>query len=284
MPKKIVAVDSQRLDGMQFCSFFYNTKFNRNLVPSQVPEYLERGGLIHEMLSTYYKLKKYRQRWGQNKKTYADIIDSCINVGRYFGNKMQLDVAEVLYTIEIFKQYTSYWENDDWNNIVSVERVGSKVLFEDDDIIILYEGKIDLVLKIGNELIPIDHKHSGSRRDPNQLANQFKGYCWLLGTNNCIVNEIGFQKTVDAKDKFRRHTISYSDNIISEWINNTVLWIKHQLGLEELGLAPRNYTSCDKYSGCDYKHICLSDPGEFREFKLHKDFVERIWDVGGKHL
>lgn len=299
--QKIIAADSQRLDAIQSCAYMFDLKFNNSSVPATPADYLERGGLLHEMLSTYYKLRQRRSRWQQNGKNHADIVESCIVAGRHFGVKTQLDIAEVEYTIEIFMQYTDFWENDGWDNecIVGVEEVGSKVLYESEDLIILYEAKMDLITNLSGRINPTDHKHSKSRRDPNQLANQFKGYCWFLsndpiecekgyklytGCNNITINEVGFQKTVKPVDKFRRHVLSFSDAILKEWVINSVYWLKQALIWEEEGFFPQNFTSCDKYSGCDYKHVCTKDPGEYRDFILRKDFVKRIWDVGEKHL
>jgi len=197
---------------------------------------------------------------------------------------MQLDIAEVEETIHIFGQYTDHWENDGWDNIIDVEAVGSKKIYEDDNLIILYEVKIDLIPEIGGMKIPVDHKHSSSRRDPNELSNQFKGYCWFLGSNNLIVNEIGFQKTVKPVDKFRRHVLSFPHAIIEEWKENTIFWVKMQLHYDEANTHPRNYTSCDKFSGCELKAVCKAEPGDLRNHKLSQGFKERVWDVGKEHL
>lgn len=284
MPKQIVAIDSQRLDAMQNCAFYYDTKFNKSLVSINTPHYIERGSLIHEMLAVYYNLRKHRSRWMQNGKTYRDIVNSCIIAGRHKANKMQLALAEVEETISVFQQYVDHWENDGWDNILGVENVGSKVLWEDDDLIILYEVKIDLILRISSMIIPIDHKSLSSRRDPNELSNQFKGYCWFVGGHNLIVNEIGFQKTVKPVDKFRRHTLSFPQAIIEEWIENTVFWVKQSLSLQLAKIAPRNYTSCDKFSGCEMKRICIAEPGDLREYRIREGYKERVWDVGANHL
>lgn len=285
MPDKIiVAIDSQRLEAMQSCMMFYDYRFNKSLVPINTPDYLERGSLIHHMLAQFYKMRKYQSRWYINGKSYRDIVDICIRVGRSEALSLGLDIAEVEDVIEVFKQYTDLWENDSWTDIVGVEQTSAKVLYDSDSLTILYEAKMDLVLRIGGNITAIDHKHSKSRRDPNQLSNQFKGYCWSLGNNNLIVNEIGFQKTIKPVEKFRRHMLSFPDSIIEEWKRNTIFWVKFTLGCTDSGIYPRNFSSCDKFSGCDFRHICSAEPGDLREFRLRKDFKEKVWDVGGKHL
>lgn len=286
--KRIVAIDSQKLDAAQSCMYMYKLRFGSGidqagLQPLVTPDYFERGGLLHDMLEQYYKLKRYRANWFKNHKAHSDIVRISTDVGRYKAAKMSIDVAEVETVIETFRQYTEHWENDGWFNIVAVENVGSKVLYEDKDLVIIYEMKVDLVLNVEGVLVPVDHKSAKSRRDPNQLSNQFKGYCWGLGVNNLIVNEIGFQKTLKPQDKFRRHTISYSASQIDEWVENSVAWIKYAINCIETETFLKNYTSCDKYSGCLFKSICEADP-LVRDYKIKTLFESKHWDVGAQHL
>ena len=286
MSKKIVAVDSQKLEAIQSCMYQYKLKFGSSGSPGSqplvTPDYFERGGLLHVMLEAYYKMKRYKSRWQMNKHTHADIIDICVHTGRTFAGKMNLDIAEIETVIGTFMSYTEFWENDGWTNIESVERVGSKLLYDSSDLAILYEFKIDLILS-GRQRLPVDHKSSKSRRDPNYLANQFKGYCFGLDCNTLIVNEICFQKTLPPKDKFRRHTLNYSDALLREWKEQTIWWIVNAISLIEKESYPMNLTSCDKYSGCIFKELCKSDP-EVREYKFKTLFEDRTWDVGLEHL
>jgi len=283
--KRIVAVDSQKLDAIQSCMFLFKLRFGSSendftgSQPLITPDYFERGGLLHDMLEQYYKLKRYRDRWQRNNTTHSDVVRISTDIGRHKAARMHLDIAEVEKVIDTFRQYTDHWENDSWNNVVATESVGSKVLYEDDDLIIVYEVKMDLILDISGVLVPVDHKTASARRDPNALSNQFKGYCWFLGVHNLIVNEIGFQKTLKPVEKFRRHTLRFSANTIQEWVNNTVWWVRFAMGMIDAETFPKNFTSCDKYSGCAFKEICLADP-EVQNYKLQSLFEEKKWDIG----
>ena len=281
--KRIIALDSQKLEAIQSCMYMLKLRFGSSLTsglqPLQTPDYFERGGLLHDMLESYYKIKKHRSRWMQNRKTHDDVVRSCITIGRYKAIKMTLDIAEIETVIDTFKQYTDHWENDSWFSVVAIEQVASRVLYDSQDLTILYEGKIDLILNINGQITPVDHKSAKSRRDPNYLANQFKGYCFLLGVNNIIVNEIGFQKTVKPVEKFRRHTLSYSESSLKEWQENSIWWIINAVGLIEKEQYPKNYTSCDKYSGCIFKPVCVSDP-EVRDYKIQQLYELKHWDIG----
>lgn len=281
--KQIYVIDSQILNTIQDCARKTNLSFgSRSLEPVVKPDYFEKGDLLHQMLAQYYKLRKNRQNWSKNNKTHADIVQICIKVGRLAAVSMSLEVDVVEEVINAFWQYCTYTANDGWDNIVSIEEVASKILYEDDAIIILYQGKIDLSISITNcNLLPVDHKSSSRRGKPHHLSNQFQGYCWLLGVNNIIINKIGFQKTLKDNEKFERHTLSYSPDLLEEWRENSIFWIRQYISYTEANYFPTNYTSCDKYSGCIFEQTCRQSK-EVREYKLTQLFTERKekWDVG----
>jgi hypothetical protein len=281
--KKIFVVDSQILNTAQECERKANWTFGVNLEPLTKPSYFEKGDLIHQILSAYYNMRKYRSRWHLNNKTHADIVHSCVIIGRRAAIQMNLDIEDVEEVIHTFCEYATYRAADGWDNVVAVEEVGSKILYEDEQMLILYQFKIDLVLNLMNcNLMPVDHKSSSRRTRANEMSNQFKGYCWGLGVNNIIVNKIGFQKTLKPSEKFTYETISYQPDIISEWIEISTYYLKRYIRHSETGFFPPNFTSCDKYSGCLFREICNKAPSG-REYKLAQLFQERRhWDVGAQ--
>lgn len=282
MEKRIIVVDSQKLNGMQECMRKFKYSFATHLEPVSKPDYFERGDLQHKMLQVYYNMRKHRLRWTVNNKTHADIVQACVIAGRHHALKMQIDMDEVETGIKTFMQYAGHFADDGWNDIKAVEQVGSRILYEDDELIILYEVKIDLIIGIpGIPILPVDHKSGSQRREPSDLSNQFMGYCWFLGVNNIMINKIGFQKTLPPKDKFQRYLLSYTSNRLLEWQAEAAWWIKQGLDFMDRGVWPRNLTSCDKYSGCIYKNVCAADP-IVRESKLLQLFETRTksWDVG----
>lgn len=282
--KKIVVIDSQILNTVQECSRKADYSFNKSLEPIVKPDYFEKGDLLHQMLAQYYKLRKHRNSWSTNHKTHADIVEICIKVGRLAAIKMSLDIDTVEEVIDTFTQYCTHRVNDGWDQILFVEEVAAKILYESDNLIILYQGKLDLGISIQNcPILPVDHKSSSRRGKPSYHSNQFKGYCWLLGVNNIFINKIGFQRTLKPEEKFERHLMSYDPEVLEEWRQNSIYWILKYLRESEEGHFPPNYTSCDKYSGCVFSNVCMRT-AESREYKLIQLFKEREekWDPGKK--
>ncbi len=278
--QRIFVLDSQKLDSIQSCHFHYRLKHEEHYRRNDVPIYLERGSLIHHMIAVYYSCKMEPNPLYD--KSHSEIVQYAVDAGRELALEMKsLDISELERTIEVFLEYTDFWEND---GLVPtfVEKVGTTILHESPELIIAYEVKIDLGIQCGKSIIPVDHKHAQQRRDPNDMSNQFIGYCFYLGSNNIIINEIGFQKTLKASEKFRRHTLSYSDSQIQEWKQDTIDSVLNYIGLAEQGRYIKNRTSCDKYSGCEFREVCRRDPS-IRDVKLNELYhVDEVWDVGSK--
>ena len=277
--KRIFAIDSQKLTTIQYCARKYNFFFNRNLKPLSPASYFERGSLVHKMLAHYYILKKNRVHWHPRGYSHEDIIEICLRIGRHFGAKMELPVAEVERTLEVFTEYCAFYEHEGWQ-VLAVEQVASKVIYEDEETIFIYDAKPDLIVRASNlPLLLVDHKHVKSNRAVCEMSNQFMGYCWILGANNICVNSVGFQKTLPMNKKFLRHIISYSQGVIDDWVENTIWWMRMIEHFTSSGQWPAYLASCDKFDGCIFQEICLTDPF-VREIKMHRQFdVAETWDV-----
>lgn len=279
---KIYVVDSQILNTASSCQRQAHYTFDKNLEPIIKPDYFEKGDMLHQMLAEYYKLRKHKSRWQQNNKSHLDIINICINIGRRAAVKMTLKIETIEEVVNTFTEYATHFINDGWDNVIAVEQVASKILYQDDLMTILYQGKLDLVISMPQiPILPIDHKSSSRRGTPNYLSNQFQGYCWLLNVNNIIINKIGFQTSLKPAEKFERPIMSYSPPTLEEWQQQAIYWIKKYIADGEIGFYPPNYTSCDKYAGCIFQKVCARTE-DARDFKLATLFQEKSekWDVG----
>lgn len=287
---KTLNIDSQMLNSIQNCARKTQYSFVYNLQPLEKEEALEKGDLMHKMLEVYYSLKLDE---GANMDSplwlelmnNADIrpaktnaVEIGVDAGIYFASQMAIPAEISEEVIEQFKAYCEFYRHDDWHPI-SVEEVGSKIMYESEDLRIVYSFKVDLIAEKGNIIAPFDHKTSKQRKEPSSLSNQFIGYCYALGTNTIIVNKIGFQKTLKPAERFQRYVLSIDNARIEEWAENSIFWIIQYARYMEKDIFPMNLTSCDKYNGCIFRRICETDR-ENRGWKLERDFktVEQ-WDV-----
>jgi hypothetical protein len=295
--KRILSLDSQILNSIQLCARHTRYRFVDCLEQPEKPEALERGSLMHDILEAYYALtgkcfnpeselgKFVVEKFGairlhdeMNKATKDTAAVFASEIGRARSVACNLDIQECDEVIYQFSEYHKYYRHDGWLPL-AVEEVGSKLLFEDDDIKIIYNFKIDLIAEQGNKIIPWDHKTSSRRQDPSSLSNQFMGYAFGVNSLNVLVNKIGFQKTLAPGERFQRDILTYSKQRLEEWVNNTIYWARMLDFSLNAKHYPMNLTSCDKFRGCMYQNLCKRDEA-LRELIAERDYKTGTdWDV-----
>lgn len=184
------------------------------------------------------------------------------------------------WVLDTCDQYHRFYSNDHWIPL-EVEVVKGKVLYEDDEIRVLWKAKLDLLSDTNQGIFPVDHKTMKMRRETNSMNNQFMGQCLVTGTRQVIINKIGFQQSLKAEEKFERKPIGYSAPRLIEWQSETLpYYAKLLIMYAETGHFPPNFNHCEgKYGNCAfYKDVCSADPG-MREENIKQHFiVGPIWN------
>lgn len=187
------------------------------------------------------------------------------------------------WALETCEQYFDYYKNDFWIPL-EVEVTKGEVLYEDDEIRILWKAKFDCITDTNQGIFPMDRKTMKQRRDTVSLNNQFMGQCLLAKAPQIIIDKIGFQSTLEPKEKFSRVFVPYTADRLIEW-QSVILpyYAKLMLMYDETGYWPPNFTHCEnKYGMCTYKEVCEVNPN-LREDELKIHFkVGRKWDIGGE--
>ena len=176
------------------------------------------------------------------------------------------------YALDICQQYADFYKNDFWVTL-DTEVVKSKILYQDDEIRILFKSKLDWIVDTNNGIYPCDHKTMKQNRDTLSLNNQFMGQCLQLDTTKVIINKVGLQKTLKPEEKFKRVIISYSSDRLLEWQSEILpYWCKQFLIWTEGEYYPPNYGSCEtKFGKCEFYNVCESNPN-MREEELRNTF------------
>lgn len=183
------------------------------------------------------------------------------------------------YVLQTCEQYFEHHKNDYWIPL-EVETVKREVLYEDDDIRIMWKAKLDLTVDTNQGIYPVDHKTMKQRRETKSLNNQFIGQCLMMKTRNVIINKIGFQTSLKPEEKFTRSVISYSSDRLMEWQSEILpYWAYQLIQYNESEHFPPNFSNCEgKYGDCIFSKICESDRG-MREEELKLNFIiGPVWD------
>lgn len=276
MPTNII-LDATTLTTLMSCARLTDFRFNRDFQSSHGKgKALEMGLIVH----TYLEHKYRNQINGFGKKEshqYGMTAAQIFSRSEEVRNTSDEDIALALDTCE---QYNAFWANDTWVP-VEVEVVKDKLLYEDDEIRILWKAKLDWLVDVAQVgIVPVDHKTMSQRRDIVSLNNQFMGQCLVSGTRTMFVNKIGFQKTLKPNEKFGRVPVTYSFDRLVEW-QSIILpyWAKQMVTYHEMNFWPPNFTHCEsKFGYCQFKGICESETN-IREDALRNDFVVGTkWD------
>jgi hypothetical protein len=258
-PKKLINIvlDATSVSTLQSCGRLYDFRMNRNFKHKDgKSESLEMGSIVHAYLENMYGSRIN----GINRKDahgFGMIAAKAYSISAEVTNTSQEDIDFALRTCE---EYDEFYLNDPWIPL-EVEVVKSKIIYTDDEIRILWKGKLDLTADTAAGVYPVDHKTMKQRRDTISLNIQFTGQCFLMGTRTMFVNKIGFQKSLKPKDKFLRVPVNYSADRIAEFAEEIVpSWAYRLLSYHESEYWPPDFTHCEnKYGFCQFKEVCDAD-------------------------
>ena len=314
IPKKNVIIDASVLSSLMSCGTLTDLRYNHNFIPiSGKSNSLETGSLVHKILETYHKNMVNRikrddaianafligETYVRGCQFCTDFVpsesqdDGYIQITRpkcghqinefpgMMNTPQESDRSKVgwKWVFTTMEQYFDYYKNDSWVTL-EVEVTKGEILYEDDECRVLWKAKLDRVVDTNQGIFPVDVKTMKMRRDTVSLNNQFIGQCLIMKTRNVVIDKIGFQTTLEPKDKFLRTIVSYSADRLIEWQSVTLpFWAKMYLMYQETGYWPQNFNSCEgKYGMCSYKEICESDRNMREEtLKLHFKVGEK-WE------
>lgn len=305
--KTNIVLDSQVLTSLMKCGRLTDFQFNHNFQPiGGKSNSLECGSIVHTFLEYYYKAIINRVKPDEAKgfgfaaaEMYIKGCPNCTDFtptpeipkpvcghkpDEFPGVKNTPKDSEGYKTgwqwvLDTCDQYCIHYRADFWVPL-EVEVVKGVVLYEDDEIRILWKAKLDLTADTNQGIYPVDHKTMKQRRDTLSLNNQFMGQCLVMGTRNVFINKIGFQASLKPVDKFIRAPVSYSAARLFEWQSETLpYYAKLLMMYHETGHFPPNYASCEnKYGLCPFVRICESDPGMREEELKHGFIIGKAWN------
>lgn len=277
IPKKNVVFDSQILSSLMSCARLTDYRFNLNLVSVKGKSVsLEMGSIVHVFLENYYK-----NIIGRLKRDQAESFAHTAAMQYIESDEVKNCTEEdKKWAILTCHQYLDFYKSDFWIPL-AVEETRGAVLYEDDEIRILWKVKYDLIMDTTQGIYPIDTKTMKQNRDTLTLNNQFIGQCIVMNTRKMFINKVGFQKTLPYEERFKRVALNFSADRLLEW-QSVILpyYAKQYLVYAETGYWPPNFTHCEnKYGFCSFREVCEADRN-LREETLGNEYtVGKAWDV-----
>lgn len=248
--KIIVALDSMQLGFIQSCLRKYHLRHNLLIDSREHSQGINKGILGHEFLRFYYIARRANE-------TIKQAREEGITHGRKKIPELDLEDDAITDVTRKFIEYTNVYSGETYE-IIDVEQPFSVDLYEDDGLIIVWEGIIDLFAKHGAEFLVVDHK-TGSRKDYwDPLHNQLVGYATVKGTKLVMINEVIFVKGVN--EGFHRSPLTMTAEITNLFRESTVASVKNYLAYAAANYYPPNMHSCNSGKfGCSFRDFCKAD-------------------------
>lgn len=273
MNRITLILDALTLDAFQSCMEKGNLSFLQNYTykdKDDLPAGITKGLIIHEALAVYNKARI-------DKKPFAEC--ALLGTKSILANPL-LNEELSLLLLSKFSEYCIYYRDD---NVVpvAIEQGFSRVIYQDQHHLFIYEGRPDFVGYSRKDskkiLFARDHKIETIRKDLAQYRNQFMGYCWYLKSLHFEVDYIGLQKNREPSIAFKRNVLVYSPRQIRDWKQNTVNWFFRVLECREhYRHILKSLSSCDsKYGRCKFYDVCNASSPAKRDRILKEKFKIR---------
>lgn len=217
--KTIITLDSSQLAAFSKCPRMWQYSYKERLSsPFQKKKAADKGTLIHLMLQIYYQILTLQPT--VNKMQIAGevikLFDTLVDLKKY-----DVDAEELKFLKLRFTQYVIQYQNNDFRVLskagkASVEIGFSKILYEDDFVVYVVEGRLDFLCEMNGIIMWGDHKTQAQAKTLYKYKPQFLTYSWATGLSRGMINYVGLQKEVEQRS-MRREVMYFPAWKLEEW-------------------------------------------------------------------
>ena len=287
-------VDNSQLSTFIGCPKKYENKYRKCLLKADLEGNdmdIKFGSAIHAGLEEFYRNGCTKEAMESGRRVFANQFDD------YPGE----DVKTALNGNELLTQYESYHNNNFKNwEILQCEETNTFEIVDG----IKYICKIDLVIKMNNNIYVVDFKTSTTKNRQKFLSDfdmsrQAMGYIeWCKRKyGECsgfipVALFLGFRKRSTTRNGVHfpegfwfepDYTIvNKTSEQLEDFISDTIFWISQLSRAKSEGYYPRNTDSCSAWRGCQFKGLCESLDDETVQSTLYSE-INPFEYLGGEY-
>lgn len=258
--KKILKLDSHQLTAFQHCPQHFLFSYVLGIQPVQDKIAFKKGSAITKFLAAHY--------WRILRKKDRNLLKELSFLVQYIGKHFESPEKELL-TVAL-TSYIVHYKDENWVPI-AIEKGFSKIIYEDENHLFIYEGRPDLVVRIppSPKLIAVDHKSRSQTYKLYPYNNQLLGYCDAIGTDTFVYN---YLTLIKDPDRYERKVHYVTPAQITAWRNETIQWFFKILKAKEDNEFLRSLQCTTRFGECSYIHICEQPGEQMKLWEIHKSF------------
>jgi hypothetical protein len=313
MNKYTLALDASQLNQFGKCNLSWAYAYRENLQLSGTSTAaMDMGTLMHSLLDKFYKKAPLWNALGRSKCSKLAIIefhDTDAEMIKKFS------AQEIGFIEKRFIEYVMNYEDRDLNPMIRFNDTGaaiaaselgfSKVLYEDENVLFLVEGKIDVIHidDSSRAKVIVDHKTRGRVNQLYGYRPQVLTYTWATDCDYFMYNYVGTQDDksgaiMKAGHIFEREVVSVPKWMRDRW-QIKMLKIFWNIAVQDDNFPnfPNEYkfeannSNCAgsfDSSPCMFHHLCETQGDEMREhlkrFKYEKKEPWEPWKLAENKL
>lgn len=285
--KQIITLDSSQIKQYLTCPESFNLMYNQDLRKSYFwsQDYADRGTLFHSLCDLFYTFRALNPN--EDRIAQLNVVVKLFKENRLF-DQFDLPKDQELTIIQRFTQYVMRYFGSDFNvlmknNVPAVEVGFSEILYEDEEVIYILEGRIDLLVKVeGLGNVFVDHK-TRERNDGDLYGWKPQFLCYALATkfNYGMYNYIGTAKGYDEKETFKRQLVHIPQWKIEEWHRFIIANVYNKIyAIKRFDITSwlKNFNSCSgawEKKPCQFTQICETHKTEQKEL-IKATYFEKV--------
>jgi hypothetical protein len=293
LPTFQIAWDNTSISILKECPKKYELAIIHGWRPKTAAMTLLFGGAYHDCIETYETLRASGASAEQALSAAIRLAYQLTDTWGTTGQEIPDPARTRLTLLRALVWYSEDYTHDVLKlHIMPDGRPGLEVSFRFElpftipgQPTLLYCGHIDKLAEYSGQLYAVERKTTKSTLSQHFFQRYFfsaqvTGYVYA---GKVVLHEPVVGAIIDAMQtgvnfsRFSRAVVNRVNDHLEEWMHDLRWWIEQAHRYAAANYWPHNTESCSKYSGCQFRSVCMKAP-HVRQLVLDTEFVQQRWN------